>query len=108
MSDGMTLNGVASSYCDECEYSNKKSLKNTKLRTMKAIIIKDNRKHQAELEVGSLKQYPLYKLLCNPCELSFKTHNDLLNHTCKVHLPNCQQHLRKLNRESKEGNSNFG
>ena len=39
--DGMNSNGVASLYCDECEYTcqYKKSLKSTNLRTMKAATI---------------------------------------------------------------------
>ena len=41
----------------------------------KESFMKQQRKHQAELEVGSMKQYPMnvYKFICNPCELSFRT-----------------------------------
>ena len=94
--------------CDQCNYKNKNRVlmqahkikrhqeDNSHKCRMCAIIYptkdsfdKHMKQHRAELNVGSTSQYPMnvYTFTCKPCNSSFKTHNDLMDHMCLVHLP---------------------
>ena len=55
-------------------------------------------KHQKELNVGSTSSYPInvYTIQCTPCEISFRTHDNLMDHMCKVHLTEEQRSGKKF------------
>ena len=106
---------VGQSKCDKCSYqtTNRVLMEEHKEKTHKGHKVKvcrmcgfiandkerwvkHNKKHQAELEVGRMKQYPVnvYQFICNPCEISFRTHQDLLEHNTKVHSLNIAQQTK--------------
>ena len=49
---------------------------------------KHKKKHNQELNVGKSLDYPMnvYTFKCTPCQISFKTHEDLMEHMCNLHL----------------------
>ena len=55
--------------------------------------LKHKRIHDAELSVGRISSYPMnvYMFKCTPCELSFKTGSDQMDHLSEVHLTEAQR-----------------
>ena len=54
---------------------------------------KHKKKHQEELNVGSTKEYPgnVYNFKCTPCDMSFRTNENLMDHMYNVHLTESQR-----------------
>ena len=93
--------------CDKCNYRNKnrvllqahKDKRHNEIPRQKCRMcgfianglesIKEHKQqHQRELNVGHISTYPMnvYTFKCTPCEQSFKTHDDLMEHMVKEHL----------------------
>ena len=69
---------------------------------------KHMKQHRAELNVGSTSQYPMnvYTFTCKPCNSSFKTHNDLMDHMCLVHLPKRNKEVQDASTYKKPSQAN--
>ena len=73
---------------------------------------KHKRKHHQELNVGKSVDYPMnvYSFKCTPCQISFKNHEDLMEHMCSLHIT--REQLTKNQREghglAKYNDSNSG
>ena len=108
--------------CDQCNYENKNRvlMQAHKLKRHKeedhfkcrmcAVIYptkvsfeKHMKQHKAELDVGRTSQCPLnvYSFICKPCDLSFKTHDDLMDHMCLVHLPKRNEKVQHASTQEK-------
>ena len=64
---------------------------------------KHKRKHNKELNIGKSIDYPMnvYNFKCTPCQFSFKTHDDLMDHMCNLHLTKDQRFGTGLAKNSK-------
>ena len=54
---------------------------------------KHKKKHQDELNVGRSDYYPgnVYNFKCTPCDMSFRTHDNLMDHMSMVHMTESQR-----------------
>ena len=92
------------SKCDKCPFVSKnrvlleEHIRNKHHKELKCLMCgsispnlahfkKHKKKHQDELDIGRISHYPnnVYNIICTPCDISFKTQDDLMDHMCMVH-----------------------
>ena len=110
------------SKCDKCNFKSKnrvlleehKEKKHKKLQCLMCGKISNNHdsfkkhheNHMKELNKGSINSYPieLQDFKCTKCSVSFRCHNDLMEHLVKIHLneSQCQETGKHLAEKKKE------